>query len=98
MIAPNRYQEQIMNLSYLDMIRERNKLISFLQAYEKAKMAGDRSDPAWNCHPQPNVMYQVYFDYLAALCSVMRKKYNQEYVWGNRSLQQDVNEERNSHI
>lgn len=37
-------------------------------------------------HPQPDVRYQMYMDYLAALLLIMRNKYNEEYVWGDKKL------------
>lgn len=31
-----------------------------------------------------------YLEYLGKLCELMQKKYNEEYVWGDRSLQEDA--------
>ncbi len=95
MISPNSYTEMLNDKSYLDLIQERDRLIRFMWKYEKDEKAGDRSDPAWSTCPQPNVQYQVYFEYLAALCGMMHKKYNEEYVWGDRTLEQDFEEKRN---
>lgn len=92
MISPKSYAEKLEEASYLDLISERDNLIRYIRKYEKAEKAGDRSDSAWDVHPQPDVRYQMYLDYLAAICGVMREKYNQEYVWGNRTLKQDVEE------
>lgn len=90
MISPERFEEHWERESYPELIRERDRLIDFLRDFEKKEMAGDRSDPAWRMHPSPEVQYQVYFDYLAVLCGVMHRKYNSEYIWGERSLKDDV--------
>ena len=94
MISPNTYIEGLKDKSYLDLIRERDDLIRFMWKYEADEKAGDRSDPAWNICPRPNVRYQEYFGYLAAICDLMKKKYNEEYVLGDRTLKQDVEEEK----
>lgn len=94
MISPNGYTEMLKNKSYLELIRERDRLIRFLWKYEENEKAGDRSDPAWSMCPGPDVAYQMYFEYLAALCEMMHKKYNEEYVWGDRTLKQDAEEEK----
>ena len=89
MISPDYFAEERKNLSYPELIRERDELISFMQDFEKKEMAGDRSDPEWHCCPSPDVRYQVYFEYLAVLCGIMHKKYNEEYVWGGRTLKDE---------
>ena len=94
MISPECYLDQFKDASYLDLIRERDGLIRFIRKYEKNEMAGDRSSPEWKYCPGPDVRYQMYLDYLAALCGMMREKYNEEYVWGERSLKQDAEQGR----
>ena len=98
MISPERYQESLKDKSYMDLIRERDRLIRFIRKFEKDEMAGDRSDPAWNCFPLPNVQYQVFLEYLAVLCPVMQEKYNQDYIWGWHTLKQDAEELRNGSL
>ncbi len=95
MISPGNYAETLKDKSYLDLIRERDRLIRFMRKYEENEKAGDRNGPAWSICPGPDVVYQMYFEYLAALCNLMHRKYNEEYVWGDRTLKQDVEEERN---
>ena len=48
MISPENYAERVKDLSYPELIGERDDLIRFLQEFEKKEMAGDRSDPEWN--------------------------------------------------
>lgn len=92
MISPGTFAEKWEKLSYLELIKERDRLIRFLRHFEKKELAGDRSDPEWKYHPSPDVQYQVYFEYLAVLCGIMKEKYNTEYVWGGRTLKQDADE------
>ena len=95
MISPESYAEQLKDASYLDLIAERDGLIRGIRHYEKNEKAGFRDPNEWGICPQPDVRYQMYLDYLAEVCSVMRKKYNHEYVWGNPTPKQDVEEKAN---
>ena len=95
MIHPEGYLKEVENLSYLELIRERDELISYLQDFERKEMAGDRSDPTWHWSPSPDCRYQMFFDYLAEICGLMHRKYNEEYVWGGRTLKQDAEEKGN---
>ena len=90
MISPGVYVKQLKEASYLELIRERDQLIESIREFEKAELAGDRSDPAWGICPSPAVQYQCNLEYLAELCSFMQEKYNGEYVWGNRTLKLDA--------
>lgn len=86
MISPEMYAEQFKEASYQEMIKERDNLIRYIRKYEKLEKAGDRSGEDWMIHPQPDVRYQMYMDYLAALLLIMRNKYNEEYVRGDKKL------------
>ena len=90
MIPPKDYIASLKDKSYLELIKCRDKLIQYLRDYEEKEMAGDRSDPEWLCHPSPEVRYQMSFEYLAELCQLMHERYNEEYVWGERTLKQDA--------
>ena len=72
---------------------ERDKLIRYIRKFEKKELAGDRSDPEWRYCPSPEVKYQMHFEYLEALCGIMREKYNSEYVWGGRKLKDDYDKD-----
>ena len=87
---PESYIESLKDVEYLELIKERDRLIRFIRKYEKKDVAGDRSGNEWSIHPQPDVRYQVYLEYLAELCKYMSKKYNKEYVWGDRTLKEDA--------
>ena len=89
MISPASYIEKFEDSEYLQLIEERNRLLAFIKDYEKKDIAGDRSGEEWSIHPQPDVRYQMYLEYLSELCNLMREKYNAEYVWGNRKLSED---------
>ena len=89
MISPEMYMEQLKEASYLELIRERDRLIEYIRKFEKDELAGDRSDPSWRYCPSPDVQYQTHLEYLSELCGFMKEKYNDEYVWGGRTLKQD---------
>ena len=86
MISPKTYIEQMKDATYEELISERKALIKFIDAYEKKERKGDRSGAEWQTHPTPDVRYQCYLEYCADLCSYMREKYNEEYVWGDKKL------------
>ena len=65
-------------------------LVQLLRHFETKEKAGDRSGVEWILWPQPDVQYQLTFDYLAALCRLMHERYDQEYVREARTLKQDV--------
>ena len=90
MIAPSIYKDGLETKSYPDLMKERDRLIAFMHQFEAEEIKGDRSNPAWQCRPSPDVQYQVYLEYLADLCQVMHERYNHEYVWGGCTLKQDT--------
>ena len=90
MISPASYIEHLQDAGYLELIEERDRLLRFIKEYEEKDIAGDRSGDEWRVHPQPDVRYQVYLEYLSELCSLMQEKYNHDYVWGDRTLHDDA--------
>lgn len=86
MLNPEMYAEQFKNASYQEMIKERDSLMRHIRKYEKLEKAGDRSGEEWMIHLQPDVRYQMYMEYLAALLLLMKDKYNEDYVWGDKRL------------
>lgn len=80
------YVEKFKNVSYQEMMKERERLIRYIQNFEKLEKVEYRSAEEWTERPNPVVRYQLYMDYLAALLNVMRNKYNEEYVRGNKKL------------
>lgn len=95
MIDPEDYKTGLQRKSYLELMKKRERLLSFMHQFEVNEIAGDRSDSEWRFRPSPEVRYQVYFGYLAELCKEMRERYNQDYVWGRHTLKQDVEAETN---
>ena len=93
-ISPEAYIDRFKGTEYLDLITERDRLIRFITEYEEKDIAGDRSGKGWGIHPQPNVRYQVYLEYLSRLCVLMSEKYNKDYVWGDRTLHDDAKDKK----
>ena len=98
MISREGYIKQFENASYIELIKERNRLVSYLRNYELSEIAEHRTGKEWTKNPSPDVRYQCYFWYLSALCEVMQKRYNKEYVWGNRSLAADCTQETKEYL
>lgn len=91
MISPEMYVEELKDATYLELIEERNSLIEYIVEYERNERRGDRSSEDWMVCPTPDVVYQVYMEYLAALCLMMQEKYNEEYVCGDKTLSDSNN-------
>lgn len=89
-ISVREYIGMMRHKSYQDLITERDHLVQLLRHFETKEKAGDRSGVEWILWPQPDVQYQLTFDYLAALCRLMHERYDQEYVREARTLKQDV--------
>ena len=86
MISPITYVEELKDTDYNTLIKERDQLIEYIVEFEKKEKAGDRSGNEWNYCPSPDVVYQVYLEYLAELCKMMKEIYCEEYVWGDMNL------------
>ena len=92
MISPQGFETRLKSYTYPELIRERNELLELIRKFEQDELVGDRSDPSWHVCPMPDVQYQMHLEYLAVLCGFMKEKYNDEYVWGGRTLKQDAEE------
>ena len=84
MISPISYIEELKDNSFEQLIAERDSLIQEIMELEKIafKKGEDRTDPAWQFCPGPDVRYQMNLGYLAELCSFIEEKYNREIVHG----------------
>ena len=45
------------NDSFKQLIEERDSLVEYVKELEEIVFAGDKSDPAWNILPGPDVQY-----------------------------------------
>ena len=91
MIGAKTYVEQLKDAEYLELIKERDELIQSIKDFEEKEAVGDRSGDEWCIiSPSPVVKYQMHLEYLGALCAFMRKKYNKDYVWGDRDFRDDA--------
>jgi len=43
-------------------------MIDYIQSYENSEIAGDRSGEEGGIHPQPDVRYQMYLEYMGKIC------------------------------
>jgi hypothetical protein len=90
MISPQSYVNSLKNKSYAALIRERKRLVAWINRYERNEMAGDRTGVEWGICPMPDVQYQCNLLYLAELCAFMSHKYNLDYVGEDRTLADDT--------
>ena len=90
MISPETFIAGYKDKPYLELIKERDRLMESVHRFEQAEMAGDRSDPAWRYCPSPDAQYQVNLEYLSALCQLMQERYNRDYVFGERRLKDEA--------
>ena len=78
MISPMGYVENLKDLSYEDLIDEREQLIRSIRDFEEAEKAGDRSGDEWMIMPSPATRYRMNLEYLSELCAYMSEKYCRE--------------------
>ena len=90
MICPKTFRKGLQKDTYKELIKKRDELMRAVRRFEKAEASGDRSGAEWGIDPSPDVRYQANLEYLSEICSLMREKYNEEYVWGERRLSDDV--------
>ena len=76
MMSPQSFKEEIKELSYEELVIERNKLIEALHKYEK----GEITDFEKNIHPAPEVVYQCNNEYLIEITRLLNKIFNQN-IW-----------------
>ena len=93
MISPEMYISQIRDKPYPYLMDARNKLLRYICDFEEKEKAGIRDESEWNSSPFPDVRYQMDLEYLSGLCALMQERYNEEYVWGRRTLKQDAEEQ-----
>lgn len=62
--------EKFKNVYYQEMMKERERLIRYIQNFEKLEKVEDRSAEEWTERPNPVVRYQLYMDYLAVDCLI----------------------------
>ena len=76
MRSPESFIEDYQNCSYHDLLRLRDELQAKILAFE------DHSyDPEMDLiKPSPEVIYQMNLEYMAQLCLLIAKKYNEEFV------------------
>ena len=86
MISPEVYLSQLESATYEELISARKELIASIDEYEEKEKNNGHSELGWCIGPSPEVRYQCHLDYLSALCTFMKRKYNEEYVWGDKKL------------
>ena len=82
MLDPRSYVEEFKKASFEKLVKERERLYKELKAVESVAFEKEHESNAWLVCPSPDVKYQVYLQYLAALSEFMAEKYRQEVVWG----------------
>lgn len=78
MISPETYIDRLKDVTYEELIEKRDELLGFVTDFENQRIP----DGKWAVDPSPEVAYQVYLQYLSALCMLMAEVYNRDFVWG----------------
>ncbi len=84
MISPEAYAEELKTDDLQNLIEERNELLDYIHNFEKNCIDFQKrelifSGDGWNIHPSPDVLYQVYLEYLAKVSVAISNKFNQEF-------------------
>jgi len=83
MISPNGFVEELKDKPYKELLKERDKLIRQIRAFEKDKVP----ESEYSICPSPEVVYQMNLQYLGELCNLIAEKYNKEYVWKDWNIE-----------
>ena len=90
MISPQTFRTGLQKDTYKDLIKKRDELMRSIKRFEKAEASGERMGAERDIVPAPEVRYQVNLEYLSEVCSLMSEKHNEDYVWGERRLSDDL--------
>ena len=83
MISPNCFVDKLKDKTYKELLKERDKLIRQIRAFEKDKVP----EIEYSICPSPEVVYQMNLQYLGELCNLIAEKYNKEYVWKDWNIE-----------
>lgn len=83
MISPNGFVEELKDKPYKELLKERDKLIRQIRAFEKDKVP----ESEYSICPSSEVVYQMNLQYLGELCNLIAEKYNKEYVWKDWNIE-----------
>ena len=78
MISPEAYIGGLQDATYEQLLEERDELFSFVTDFEQGRVP----ESEYVVDPSPDVVYQVYLEYLAVLCKRIAEVYSRDYVWG----------------
>lgn len=85
MIDPVSYVEMHKDESYMELMEERNRLFRKIQDYENKVILKNVQEAEEEFYFSQTV-YQMNLCYLAQLCSFMKEKYTDDYVWGDQEF------------
>ena len=81
MDCPEAYIQEQKHKSFQELLEEKSRLIDEIAKLEEIVFFDDEQlDESWTMDPSPNVIYQVYLEYLAALCEFISEKYR-KYIY-----------------
>ena len=80
MFSPDTFIKQLNDYTFPQLIAEKDSLVIEIKELEKIVYENDRTDQEWNVDPSPDIRYQMNLEYLAALCKLIKEKYNREIV------------------
>ncbi len=75
MISPEAYIAEFENKSLPKLIKERDSLIRDIRKLEKVLFSPEKGEPVPRVNPAPEVEYQMYLEYLSALCVLIEKRF-----------------------
>ena len=85
MISPDMYKETISDMTYEELIKERDSLIKRIKKFEQCN---NSDEDVLIKNPSPEVVYQCELLYLAKVCELISERYNKniysndnEYDW-----------------
>lgn len=77
-------EEALSKLSYKELLRKKNQIISYITAFENDF---NIDKLAWDERPSPDVHYQYYLRYLGIIGPLLSKAFNREYESGEQHIE-----------
>ena len=74
MVSPGYMKSEYKKMTYEELIKERDNLISFIKDFENGKI----SEENYMICPGPDVVYQMNHEYLAELTPLIAERYREK--------------------
>ena len=91
MIDPFSYVDKFEDASYLEILKFKDELISYISDFEHDF---DKEEWSWESSPGPDVGYQLNLELLGLIAPLLKEAFNREYEMGDKNMDDYLNDMR----